>query len=390
MKENSSDTTELRKTIFIDKATIKHNNKYDYSKVVYSNNKTKVEIICPIHGSFWQRPDMHSNVGHGCLKCEIDRKRIEQRIPFCEFLKKSKNLHRDKYDYSISTDYIGIKDKVSIRCKKCDYIFRQEAYAHCIVGNECPKCMNTMLLTNDEFINKSIKIHCNKYDYSKTSYTKNGEKLEIICRKCNQSFFQIANDHLSGHGCSMCTKTKKLTNEVFIAKCKEVHMNKYDYAKVDYKSYKHKVLIKCNRCGIEFSQFPAHHMRGSDCPECVKFQRKSKVEEDFLNYISIPNTTDNRQFIIGNFIVDGFKDGVIYEFLGDFWHGNPEKYSDMTKVNVISNKSYNQLYQETIDRFKYLSNRGYIIKYIWENDWISYIKKKTPKLKIQTFIGENI
>ena len=45
-----------------------HGDKYDYSKVEYVNNHTKVCIICPKHGEFWQRPILHMN-GYGCPKC---------------------------------------------------------------------------------------------------------------------------------------------------------------------------------------------------------------------------------------------------------------------------------------------------------------------------------
>lgn len=44
-----------------------HGNKYNYSKVDYKTNQTKVEIICSIHGSFWQTPGNHSQFG--CEKC---------------------------------------------------------------------------------------------------------------------------------------------------------------------------------------------------------------------------------------------------------------------------------------------------------------------------------
>ena len=53
---------------FIERANIIHNNKYDYSKVNYINNITKVEIICPIHGIFKQIPSAHLK-GHSCSKC---------------------------------------------------------------------------------------------------------------------------------------------------------------------------------------------------------------------------------------------------------------------------------------------------------------------------------
>jgi hypothetical protein len=37
---------------FIADAKKVHGNKYDYSKVIYINNKVEVCIICPIHGEF--------------------------------------------------------------------------------------------------------------------------------------------------------------------------------------------------------------------------------------------------------------------------------------------------------------------------------------------------
>ena len=53
---------------FIEKARLIHGNKYDYSKIVYINARTKVCIICPIHGEFWQTPHSHLN-NHGCPAC---------------------------------------------------------------------------------------------------------------------------------------------------------------------------------------------------------------------------------------------------------------------------------------------------------------------------------
>jgi hypothetical protein len=45
-----------------------HGKRYDYSKVEYKNNATKVKIICKIHGEFLQRPASHRR-GQGCFKC---------------------------------------------------------------------------------------------------------------------------------------------------------------------------------------------------------------------------------------------------------------------------------------------------------------------------------
>lgn len=56
---------------FVFKSIKKHGDKYDYSKVEYVNSTTKVCIICPIHGEFWQKPNNHLN-GQGCPKCGRD------------------------------------------------------------------------------------------------------------------------------------------------------------------------------------------------------------------------------------------------------------------------------------------------------------------------------
>lgn len=57
---------------FIERATEVHNGKYDYSKVEYLNSYTKVCIICPTHGEFWQTPNHHS-LKHGCPKCKAEK-----------------------------------------------------------------------------------------------------------------------------------------------------------------------------------------------------------------------------------------------------------------------------------------------------------------------------
>ena len=60
------------KESFVEIANIRHHNKYDYSKAIYINNNTKLEIICPKHGSFWSTPGNHL-VGKGCPKCKTSK-----------------------------------------------------------------------------------------------------------------------------------------------------------------------------------------------------------------------------------------------------------------------------------------------------------------------------
>ena len=85
--------------IFIEKAKKVHGDKYDYSKVEYVNAYTKVCIICPIHGEFWQTPSGHLHNG-GCKLCGT-LARSKKRVLNNEiFIEKSKQIHGGKYDYS--------------------------------------------------------------------------------------------------------------------------------------------------------------------------------------------------------------------------------------------------------------------------------------------------
>ena len=63
--------------------------KYDYSKVEYINAKTKVCIICPIHGEFWQTPYQHLNLKQGCSKCSKNHNYTTE-----EFIDRAKEIHR--------------------------------------------------------------------------------------------------------------------------------------------------------------------------------------------------------------------------------------------------------------------------------------------------------
>jgi very-short-patch-repair endonuclease len=122
-------------------------------------------------------------------------------------------------------------------------------------------------LTLDEFIKRANKIHNFKYDYSKTVYINAKTKLTIIC-KIHKEFNQRAIDHLNGYGCKLCKfDNQKLTTERFIEKAKNIHGNKYNYSKVEYKRNSIKVIIICNKHG-EFEQTPNTHLDKCGCPKC--------------------------------------------------------------------------------------------------------------------------
>ena len=260
---------------FIEKANIKHQHKYDYSKVDYVNNSTKVCIICPIHGEFWQTPGNHMS-GQSCPKC-CGRGYTKE-----EMVQRFKNVHGDKYDYS-KVEFVRTDRKVCIICP-IHGEFWQEPRLH-LKGMGCRYCAGKDM-TNDEFIRRSQLVHGDKYDYSKVDYVNNSTKVCIIC-PIHGEFWQTPGNHINGkNGCPKCgyidvhNKTN-LKKEDFLVRAQKIHGDKYDYAKVDYYNIDTKVCIICPIHG-EFWQTPYKHMTmGQGCPKCGS----SHLENDIRNLL---------------------------------------------------------------------------------------------------------
>jgi hypothetical protein len=278
-----------------------------------------------------------------------------------DFVEKARKIHGHKYDYT-KTTYIHGKDRVIINCS-IHGDFNQTPNHH-LSGCGCPKCSGNEKSTSEKFIINSIKVHGNKYDYSKVDYKTVGKKVEIICQKHGE-FFQTPNSHLKGRGCFYCGGTYKLLSEEFVEKSKKIHNDKYEYFKMDYKNCREKVNIICPVHG-RFLQEPGNHMQGQGCPKCT--HHISKPEIEFLNYVNVPDTEENRQKYIKPYKVDGIIGNVIYEFLGDYYHGNPQKFNK-TDAHPSKKTTFGELYENTIKKLKHLKNSGYTVKYIWESDW---------------------
>lgn len=194
--------------IFIEKAILIHRNKYDYSKVNYVDSLTKVCIICPIHGEFWQTPAEHLR-GKGCLKCGQAMCGKKQREKAKEtFVAKCKEKHGDKYMYD-KVDYIDSHTKIIVTCKKHgDFCTNPNRMLN---GSGCPKCKSEKAhkqysKSTSKFIEDARRIHGDLYDYSLCNYFNRHTKVIVICRE--HGAFEIgAGEHLSGCGCPLCKES---------------------------------------------------------------------------------------------------------------------------------------------------------------------------------------
>ena len=344
---------------FIEKAKLKHGDKYDYSDTFYINANTKVRIICNEHGKFEQRA--YSHLTKGCIKCFFNNKKSNTE----DFIEKSINIHGDKYCYSL-VKYKSVTTKVKIICK-IHGEFLQTPNNH-LNKQGCYKCKNNLQKSNlDDFIKKSIEKHSDKYDYSKVEYVNVRTDIIIICKKHGE-FLQKPTKHINGNGCMKCKIDKNtLTTDEFIQKSINIHGNKYDYSLVNYKYTNRKVIIICEEHG-NFLQTPMTHLRSTGCPKCgTKF---GIMEGKWLDGYNIDKK--NRQFRIGRYIVDGYDPitNTVYEFNGDFWHGNPNRYAS-NELNKVIKLTFGELYKKTLQKENRLRELGYNVISIWETDFLN-------------------
>lgn len=114
-----------------------HGDKYDYSKVNYVNNRTKICIVCPKHGEFMVIPDNFINKKSKCPICSANELSEKFRLTKEEVIKKSNIKHQYKYKY-LDFEYINNTSELNILCPTHG-LFTQKVCNH-LAGCGCPKC----------------------------------------------------------------------------------------------------------------------------------------------------------------------------------------------------------------------------------------------------------
>ena len=204
-----------------------------------------------------------------------------KRLTTEEFIERAKNIHGDKYDYSL-VEYKNGVSKVKIICYKHG-VFEQKPHIH-LDCSGCIKCGGNIKISTEEFIERSNKKHGHKYIYTITKYNGHSNNIEIIC-PIHGVFEQKANNHLNGAGCFKCNGSKKKTTEEFIKDALKVHGDKYDYSLVEYTGNKQKIKIICHKHGV-FEQVPISHLKQIGCPLCNESKGESKINK-FLSMYNI-------------------------------------------------------------------------------------------------------
>lgn len=213
-----------------------------------------------------------------------------------EYVEKLKKQHPN---LELLSQYNGSNNQIIVRCKIHDY--RYPTTPHRLNVSGCIKCYQATIgdrnrKTTEQFIKDAIKVHGDKYDYSKVEYKGNKIKVTIIC-PIHGEFDQTPNKHLGGQGCDKCADArngfnKRLSQDEFIKRCKKIHFNKYDYSKVEYTGYDNNITIICPYHG-EYTQSAYVHLVGCGCSKCNSSHLEKTVKdllkgETIVEYYKFP------------------------------------------------------------------------------------------------------
>lgn len=258
-----------------------------------------------------------------------------------EFLIKSKEMHGDKYDYSLVPDKITTNMKITVICNE-KYPwgephgkFTVMVNKHIYRGDGCTKCSGKYKRTKDDFVKEATYLHGGIYTYDNFVWNGTDKKSTIHCIKHNIDFEMTPSHHLNGQGCPKCryeksAKSNTHTKEWFVSKANKLHNSKYDYSKTEYIKSDEKVCIICHekdRNGVEHGEFwmtpdnhlMKHHPQG--CPKCGRDSTVNAKRLSFDEFVKAANKVHDSKYTYDNstYINTGEKMRMICPIHGEFW-----------------------------------------------------------------------
>lgn len=183
------------------------------------------------------------------------------------FLKRAVEIHGENYEYL--EPFERLSQRMTMKHLVCGGTFIKTPNNHIYAKSGCP-CLNIEGDSNrahQEFLTKSRAKHGDKFLYLSRFY-KTTIKVRLQCKKCKYTYEQLPNSHLNGSGCLNCNGFRRMSDEEFVAKAREVHGERYDYLE-KYYSLTSKLKLRCRRCSRYFHASPANHLNGfGGCRKC--------------------------------------------------------------------------------------------------------------------------
>ena len=121
-----------------------------------------------------------------------------------KFVAKCRAKYGERYDYCYAR-YVSNKVQVEIKCNHCGKAFRQTPSNH-LSNRGCPNCsIEKQRKHTSDFLELAREIHGDLYDYSESVYVNAKTKVRILCKKCDEHFYQLPRGHIyERSGCPHC------------------------------------------------------------------------------------------------------------------------------------------------------------------------------------------
>ncbi len=324
---------------FLEASNIIHQNKYNYSLVVYRNTYTKVQIICPDHGPFFQVPGSHTR-GAGCKMCSNIARKNTNFLRYGGHPKSTKE----------------VQDKFKKTC--------QERY-----GSDSPlgsreiqaKSRST---SQSRYGGHPTQTHEVQHKKKQTNLKRYGVEHQLQRVEAQSKFKQTMIDRYGCHAAQqhmqdslpMVTDYDWLVNQyVNLGKSAVQIADELKIGDLSVGRYLRKHNIPTRQ--TEMCSF-----------KCVLWLESIMESEK----ISIQHSQNGGEFKIPGtrWKADGYcvETNTVYEFHGDYWHGNPKMFESDAYNNSLY-KTMGELYQKTIDRENTIKELGYNLVVMWENNW---------------------
>ena len=154
-----------------------HNDIYSYEFDNYKGFDIEYLIYCSKHNKFFlQKPNYHMKGSTGCFECEIEKVKLNYKLPLNDLLNMFYKIHKDKYRYDrvLDNSYVTFDSLIDIYCKECKEYFPQSILVH-KNSTGCPKC-----------VNKARSFSLNKHSFNKPTTL-----YYIEITKSNKKYWKI-------------------------------------------------------------------------------------------------------------------------------------------------------------------------------------------------------
>lgn len=338
--------------------------------------------------------EIHHRTGptkSGCPYCS-NKKVDDTNSLLINFPEIAKEFHPTKNGNKTSKDFVfGSNAKIWWQCSlnnnhewKTAIFYRVAPY-----NQRCPYCINKKADNINSLFSKFPKIakefHPTK-NGSKTSkdfvFGSNCKVWWVCSKNENHEWVSMIKSRTVDNkpNCPFCVNNKVCEDNNLLTKfpeiAKEFHPTKNGNKKAeDFVSGSHgKVWWQCKKNNTHewlatIKDRTSHNKTG--CPHCST--NISNPELKWLNSLNISKKCRHFSIILPNgkkYIADAYvkETNTVYEFNGDYWHGNPNKFKS-SDINARNKKTFGELYINTIKKEAELKSFGYNVISIWESEF---------------------